>query len=273
MMFSTKKNIMLSVLTIFCNVVLFFIKLYVALVTGSICIYTDAVNNLADCFAGILAVFGFIVLAKNKNQKYPFGFGRVQELITFIMTCIIIVAGCIFLYSSVERFFYPTPVAFTAKYQYLLIATACVKILIAFFLHFANKKSNSKIVANMELDCILDFFISLITVMSFSVSAYSSLAVDGLAGIIISFIIIISGIKNLIPIVKRIIGRRDDEECDKAEKFIESYGVSVYEIQCHSYGDKKIFTALVSENDKITDLSQCFNDKYGYELFINFIRE
>lgn len=270
-MIGAKKNILLSILTIFCNIGLFFIKLYIGLVTGSICIYTDAVNNLADCFSGGLAVFGFVFLAKDKNQKYPFGFGRVQELITFVMSCIIIVAGCVFLYSSVERFFYPTPVAFTAKYQYLLIATAIVKLLIALFLRFSNKKSCSKIIANMELDCVLDFFISLITVMSFSVSSYSSLAVDGIAGMIISVMIIISGLKTLIPIVKRIIGRRDDEECDKAKKIIESYGVTVYDIQCHLYGDKKIFTVIISETDNAVALLQRCKEKYRYDLYINFI--
>lgn len=269
-MSKTRKNVCVSAGIILINFILFLTKLYAGLYTGSICIYTDAVNNLMDCLTCIIAVIGFFILSKTKNEKYPFGYGRVQDFVSLIMSAVVIVAGFSFAYSAIERLLYPMPVAFTGSYAILLSATAFVKLGIAFFLHRFIKKNPSPILADMRLDSILDFFITTGTVISFTVAEYLGFALDGLMGVIVSVVIIISGVKILIPSFKVFLGRREDELCDCAAEFISSSGCNVRDVQCHSYGTEKVFTACVYNCNDIGFVINEFRKKFGYELYITF---
>ncbi len=265
-----KKNIAVSAVMIFANLILFFVKLYIGLYTGSICIYTDAVNNLTDCLSCVVAAVGFYILSRVKNGKYPFGFGKAEDVVNFIMSAVIIVAGCTFAYSSLERVFYPVPVAFTAGYAYLLAGTVFIKGGMAVFLHFRIKKEPSEILSNMRLDSILDMFISLVTVMSFTVSEYTGLTLDGIVGIVISVMIVIGGVNILIPSVRKLMGRRDDGLCNEAVRFFDEQDCSVNDVQCHYYGNEKVFTACVDQECDIADIINKFKNRFGYDLFVSF---
>lgn len=263
-----KKNICICAGVILTNFVLFLTKLYIALYIGSICIYTDAVNNLMDSLTSIIAMVGFMFLLRAKNTRYPFGYGRIQDLVSFIMSAVVIAAGFSFAYSALERVFYPTPVAYTASYAIALALTAAVKLTVSALLHFYIKKHPSPVLSDMRLDSILDFFISAGTVVSFTVSAYAGIALDGVMGLVVSVLIIISGIKILIPAVRILLGRRDDRLCDSAEEFITSLGCSVSDVQCHQYGNENVFTACTDNlNDAQTVINE-FRNKFGCELFI-----
>lgn len=125
-----KRSLAVCVGAVAVNFILFLIKLRVGLVTGSLSIYTDAINNLLDCVTLLLGAVGFFFLSASRTEKFPFGFGRAEQLVSFVMSAVVIVTGCSFAYSSLERMLYPLPVSFTPKYAVLLSLTALVKLLI-----------------------------------------------------------------------------------------------------------------------------------------------
>ena len=253
------------------NLLLFFIKLYIGLSVNSVAIYTDAVNSLADCAVCIAAAVGFCFISSKPDPKYPFGMGRSEDLLNLLISSVIVVTGFAFAYTSLERLMYPMPVWYSSLYAVIIAVTAAVKLLLVFLFKAASKKYGSQTLKGIEADSLLDFFITLCTLISFTLSEKVSFSVDGAAGMIISLILIVQGIKAAVFVCKKIAGRRDDELCEKVKKFIEENGIECCDIQCHGYGEVKVFTADINAQEKdISEIIRKFENEFNFRLYLNF---
>ncbi len=259
------------------NLALFLVKLYIAISSNSISIYVDSLNSLADMFICLIAVAGFRLSAASVSEKYPFGLGRAEYIVNFLLSSVILFTGLAFIYSSLQRFMYPTPVWFSVKYALAVASTAAVKLLMAFIFKGLGKRLGSDVLKNIGTDSILDFFISACIVISFTLTQYIGYAVDSLTGIAASLVIIISGFKALRKAADALLGRRDDALCEKALAIIKRQtGIkSVSRLQCHSYADRRVFTAEaeVGENvnvcESVTELNKVFKSELNAEIYIN----
>lgn len=251
------------------NLLLFFTKLYIGLSVNSVAIYTDAINSLADCAVCMAAAVGFYFISSKPSNKYPFGTGKSEDLLNLLIASVIAATGFAFAYASLERLMYPVPVWYSSLYAGLIAATAAVKLLLVFFFKAVSKKHGSQTVRGIETDSLLDFFITMCTLVSFTVSEKFSFSVDGAAGMIISVTLIIQGIKMAVSVCKKIAGRRDDELCENARAFIEENGMECIDIQCHIYGDTKVFTADIKAEEKdIFEITQKFEREMNCKLYI-----
>lgn len=268
---NSKKRIFAVLTGAAVNLILFFIKLYIGLSVNSVAIYTDAINSFADCTVCIAAAIGFYLISSKPSPKYPFGTGRIEDLLSLIISAVIVITGCVFAYASLERLMYPVPVWYSSLYAIIIAVTAAVKLLLVFFFRTVSKKYGSQTVNGIETDSLLDFFITLCTLISFTLSDKVSFSLDGTAGMIISIILIVQGIKMTAAACKKIAGRRNETLCEKAKKFIESNGIYCVDIQCHEYGDTKVFTADIKAEDKIAiELSQKFERETNGKLYLKF---
>lgn len=233
------------------NFALFLTKLYVALSSNSISVYIDSLNSLGDSIVSALAVLGFHMAAKGPSDEYPFGHGKIEDLINLLLSSVIVITGAYFLYTSLQRLLFPIPVTYTTRYAIMIGITALVKLFMIFFFRYEKKKLNSPVISNFYVDCVLDFFLSLCVICTFTVSNYVGYSVDAFTGIIVSSVILVSGIKSLADVSSYIAGRRDDDLCDEAlELIMENPKVyKVNDIQCHSYGKVHVYTAEITVKD------------------------
>lgn len=245
------------------NLLLFFVKLYVGLGANSISIYSDGINNFFDSLSAAVTIVCLSFLSGNTDKSSRSYISKAEDLLTFIISAIIGFTGFYFAYSSVERLMYPTSVSYRTKYLYVLIATAIAKLLMCAVLRTLNKKDKSDILKLMSLDCILDFFITSVTVMTLLISTYGNYAADALCGIVISIIITVSAIKSLMSAVRKLIGYLPAKE---RESFLDSLREIIDEediedIKFHLYDDSTeafVFTAgykKISE-ESLADLSK-----------------
>lgn len=194
------KAAVLCVATVLCiNLLLFFTKLFIGLSANSISIYSDAINNLFDSVGALLTVC-FISFLNNSSFA-----DKCEQLLTFIISCLICFTGGYFLYSSTERLMYPTPVWYTTKYFVVLCITSAVKLMLFIILRRVAVKNNSAVVKLISTDSLLDFFIGCTTVLTLLLSAGGKYAADAVCGILISIIILISAIKSAVTAVKMLI--------------------------------------------------------------------
>lgn len=243
------------------NLLLFIVKLYIGLSTNSIAIYADALGSVADCAVCVAAIVGFFVLNAGKSESFPFGLGKIEDLLNLIISAVILITGGAFVYISLERLLYPVPVWYSQLYSALIAATAAVKLALAFFFKYEFKKTNAPTIKNLQTDSMLDFFITLCTLVSFTLSAKTEFSVDGLAGIIIGDILAAEGLKMTVSSAAQILGKNDIAECEKIKEMIEADGAvdAVHSVQCHKYGEISVFTAEISASGEIAQLSQRLN--------------
>lgn len=253
------------------NLLLFFIKLYIGLSTNSIAIYADSLNSMTDGAVCIAAAVGFTLMTAKPSEKYPFGFGRIEELLDLLISVVILITGGVFAYISLERVFYPVPVWYSELYAVLIAVTAAVKLVLAVFFKAMSKKHGAKIIKGLGTDSLLDFFITLCTLVSLTVSAKTGFSVDGIAGIFISLLLTAEGVKMTLSAVGAILGRNDAAECEAAEKIIETdpQVQKITGIRCFSFGETKIFTAEIEIScesaEEIAVLSQRLEAAIGGE--------
>ena len=114
---------------------------------------------------------------------------------------------------------YPTSVSYRTQYLFILIATAVAKLIMLAVFRMLNKKSESDILRVMATDCILDFFITAVTVMTLLISTYGSYAADAVCGIVISIVITVSAVKMIFSACSKLIGY---VPAKKREAFLET---------------------------------------------------
>ena len=183
------------------NFALFLIKLYIGIASNSLSIYCDAVNNLGDTFACVIAVLGFSLSFKlGENEA-----SRAQSLADFVISLFIAASGLYFIYNGIDRLFYPLPISYSVRYAAVIISTIGIKILLGLFFYSVNKKTPSPILKSLLLDSFLDCFITLFAIMGLFLVNKINLAVDGIFALICGAIITASAIKNIISESKFLI--------------------------------------------------------------------
>ena len=67
-----------SVIGIFANIILAVFKAFVGIITNSIAVTLDAVNNLSDALSSVITILGAKLSGKAPDKKHPFGYGQIE---------------------------------------------------------------------------------------------------------------------------------------------------------------------------------------------------
>ena len=186
-MMETKARMRAAVFGICVNLCLFMVKLYVGISTNSISIYVDSLNNALDSVVCIIALVGFW-LSVRTSPKYPFGLGRAEDLTGFITAVVIVGTGFGFGYVSLERTLYPAPVWFSVRYAVIIAVTAVVKLLLGAYYKFKDRRHPSPVLKGLITESVLDFFITLSTLISFTLTRVAGVPVDGVGNQVINIV-------------------------------------------------------------------------------------
>lgn len=197
-----KVGVKTAVFGVLCNFILFLIKLYVGISTNSLAIYVDSINNLGDTLSCFIAIAGFAFVLKTSEEKKG---ERIQSLSSFVIGVIVAVTGASCVYSGLERFMYPLPVSYSGYFARLICVTALVKLVMGFVYMKINKKNPSPVFKALILDSFLDFGITVSAVSGFFLIEKFGLAVDGIIGIAIGTLIVISSAKSVWQQAKNLV--------------------------------------------------------------------
>lgn len=276
-----KPQIITVAIGIICNLLLFLVKLYVGISTNSITIYLDSINNLMDTFVCIISVAGFWVLSIKPNEKYPFGFGKSEDLVSFVTAVIIFLTSASFIYASLERVMYPVPVRFSVKYATLIAATAAIKLLLVVFYKHRYKKTPSPVIKSLQIDSVLDFFITLTTIFSFTLTEFAGYSVDGFFGLAMGIMLMISSIKLCKTACGKLLGKKDEVLYSEALGILNNndYVSDVQKLFIHSYGQKNVFSCEICvSTDNLNQINvikenikDAFFKKFSADIIISII--
>lgn len=183
------------------NVLLFFVKLYVGISSNSLSVYCDAINNLGDTFACMIALLGFVI-AKRTGEKKQL---KIQSLCTFVISMIICVTGAYFVYNGLERLMYPLQISYSNQYAVIITVTVFIKILMGFMYIAFNKKKPSPVLKALITDSFLDCAVTIFALMGLFLITKVKFAADGIFAVIIGTMITVEAFKNLIEQAKFLV--------------------------------------------------------------------
>ena len=244
-----------------CNLALFFTKLYIGLSANSICIYSDAVNNLFDGLSAVITLICIGTLAKSYLIGSDKMLHKAERLMSGVLSLTVLFSGAYFAYSSFERLMYPAPLWFSMRYFYVLAGTALAKLVMFFIYKAMNKAVGSDTVKVMAYDCVLDFFITAVTVISLIASATGFFSADAFCGIGISVLVIIGAVKLLRESVRTVIGYVPEEVREKTEQLLTEAGIDCSKLSAEFVcGEETVCYISYSDSDTMEKAERLYSD-------------
>jgi len=228
-----------SVIGILANVALAVFKAAVGLLSHSIAIVLDAVNNLSDAASSVITIVGTRLAGRAPDRRHPFGYGRIEYLTATIISVIVLYAGITSLTESVKKILHPEMPDYSAAALVIVAAGVAVKILLGRYVKGVGERVDSAALVNSGEDAALDSIISASTLAAAAIYLLTKISLEAWLGAAISIVIIRSGVEMLRETLSRILGERADAELARAIKetvcsFPEVSGA--YDLVLNDYG-------------------------------------
>ena len=246
----TRYGMLASVVGIFCNVLLFSVKLTIGLILSSLAVTADAFNNLSDAASSIISFVGVKMAGKPADAEHPFGHGRIEYIAALIVSFLVIEVGFTFFKSSISKIMHPEEITFDPVPFIILILSILVKLWMAFFNNKLGKRIDSKVMLATAADSLGDVITTSATVLSIIICHFTSINVDAIAGLIVSAIVIWSGISIAKDTLEPLIGERVPAELyQKITDIVESYDgiVGTHDLIVHNYGPNRSMATIHAE--------------------------
>ena len=234
-----KQIVRTSIIGIGTNVALAGFKAAVGLLTNSIAIVLDAVNNISDAGSSLITIIGTKLAGKQPDKKHPFGHGRVEYLSALLISVIVLYAGITSLIESIKEILHPSSPEYTTVSLVIVGVAVLVKIILGRYVKGVGEKVNSDSLVNSGTDAMLDSVISASTLVAAIVYLTTRISLEAWLGAIISIVIIKSGIDMLRETISQLLGESVDAEFARAiKKTVLSFpGVSgAYDLVLNNYG-------------------------------------
>ncbi len=236
-----------SVIGIITNVFLVGFKAFVGLVSHSIAVILDAVNNLSDALSSVVTIIGAKLGAKQPDKKHPLGYGRIEYLSSMIVAALVLYAGITSLVESVKKIIRPETANYSTVSIVIISVAIVVKLLLGLFVKKQGKKVNSGALVASGSDALFDAVLSSSVLASAIVYLIWHVSLEAYVGVIIAGFIIKAGIEMMIETLNDIIGKREDAETTKELKEIicaEEQVLGAYDVTLFNYGPNKNYGSV-----------------------------
>ena len=242
-----------SIVGIATNVLLAAFKAGVGVLSNSIAIVLDAVNNLSDALSSVITIVGTKLADKPADRKHPYGHGRTEYITTIIIAAIVTWAGVTSLTESVERIVHPEAASYDALTLGVVAVAVAVKIVLGLFTKKRGERFHSDSLVASGVDALTDSIISASTLVAALVFLLFNVSLEAWLGAVISVIIIKSGVDILREAISHILGERVESELSQGIKHtVESVpGVQgAYDLLLHDYGPDRLSGSVHVEVDE-----------------------
>ena len=228
-----------SVLGILANILLAGFKAAVGLISNSIAIVLDAVNNLSDALSSVITIIGTHLAGKKPDREHPYGHGRAEYLTAAIIAVIVLYAGVTSLVESVKKILQPQTPDYRATALIIVGAAVLVKLGLGYYVKKTGERVSSDALIASGQDARNDAIISAATLIAAGIYMIWRLPVEAWLGVIISVIILRSGYSMLRQTISHILGERVDRTLSLAVKETIT-GIApvegAYDLILHNYG-------------------------------------
>lgn len=236
-----------SIIGILTNVFLASFKAVIGLISNSIAVTLDAVNNLSDALSSIITIVGTKLAGKLPDKKHPLGHGRIEYLSAMIVSGIVLYAGITSTVESVKKIIHPEKPDYSVISLVFIAVAVIVKIILGRYVKTKGEQVNSGSLIASGADAMFDAILSASVLASAIIFMLSGFSLEAYVGLIISGFIIKAGIEMMIETINDILGVRvDKEKTDKIKNLLteEPYVRGAYDLIMYNYGPDKYFASV-----------------------------
>ena len=245
-----------SVIGILANIALAAFKAAVGLITHSIAVVLDAVNNLSDALSSVITIIGTKLAGRQPDKKHPLGHGRIEYLTALIVAGLVLYAGITSLVESFKKIIHPEVADYSVVSLIIIAAAVVVKLLLGRYVKKKGEEADSQALVASGSDASFDAILSASVLAAAVFFLITNISIEAYIGALISVIIIKSGIEMMIETLNDILGHRTDKETAVAIKQTiceDPEVLGAYDLFLYNYGpDRNYGSVHVEVRDTLT---------------------
>ena len=239
-----------SAIGIAANVALAAFKAAVGILSNSIAVTLDAVNNLSDAISSIITIVGTKLSNKKADREHPFGHGRIEYITTTVIAAIIMYAGISSLIKSIQDIMDPVTPDYSPLSLVIIAIAVLVKIILGHYVRSVGNRVNSDTLIASGSDALFDATLSTSVLTAALIFIFTKISLEAYVGVIISVFIIKASIELLQGSIKEIIGMRPDAALSTLIYDIvkeDPDAEDVYDLIIHNYGPDRFVGSFHTE--------------------------
>ncbi|MBR2675695.1 MAG: cation transporter [Solobacterium sp.] len=229
-----------GVVGIACNLMLAVVKLATGILSSSAAVISDAVNNLSDCISCIITMLGNKIASRPADKDHPFGHGRMEYIVSLIITAIIFSAAFELLKEGIHRILHPTELHITPVMLGILVITVLVKYWMSRFNRILGERVNHTGLLAASKDSLNDVLATSGTILSLILSRLlPNVPVDGITASLVALYVFRSGYELASDIIGKLLGENADEALEQRITAIlkeEPEVKGFHDLVIHDYG-------------------------------------
>ena len=252
-------NLLLLVINLF----LFLFKLIISSLSGSLALQADAFDNLTDIIMVLAAVVGIIYSKRKPNKQFPYGYYKIENIISLIISIVIFFTAYNIIITSFLDIF-----DFFAGHQKQIIITPMIflfliiSLLVSFFstlyLKIVGKQTKSPILQSQATEKLYDNLISSSVIIGFISAIFGINLADSIISLVIVVILIKGGYDIFLTSTKTLLDAVIDfDKRNELNSMIKDFPTvkEIENLEIRSYG-QYIFLEVIIELNKELYLHQ-----------------
>jgi len=263
------------------NLLLFIAKYVVGVRYNSIAVVADSIHTLSDSLTSAVVIVSFLVAYKPADKEHPFGHGRAEQIGAIVIGTLLAVVGFEFLTRSYEKLVSFESMEFTWAIVAVMLASAVVKEVMARWSIKLGREHESQSLIGDAWHHRSDAIASALVAFG-AVLGATYWWVDGVLGIAVSVLIMVTAAEVIIETSKDLLGyapsKDDVDRITREVKEVSQSAVDVHHIHIHKYGDHVEATLhirlppdmSVSEAHEIASkIEGRLKDKFGWDATVH----
>ena len=245
---------------IVCNLLLFAGKLLAGILSGSVAVTADAVNNLSDASSSLVTLLGFKLAERPADEEHPYGHARIEYISGLVVAALILLIGAELAKSSFSKILHPETVEFSLLTLGVLIGSILVKLWMALFCRKLGKRIDSTTLLATSADSRNDVISTAAVLVGCLVGYFFDVKLDGYIGMAVALFIIWSGCSIAKDTINPLLGERASEELVRnISDLILSHEkiLGIHDLMVHDYGPGNCFASVHAEMDSAEDPLIC----------------
>lgn len=245
---------------IVCNLLLFAGKLLAGILSGSVAVTADAVNNLSDASSSLVTLLGFKLAERPADEEHPYGHARIEYISGLVVAALILLIGAELAKSSFSKILHPETVEFSLLTLGVLVGSILAKLWMALFCRKLGRRIDSTTLLATSADSRNDVISTAAVLVGCLVGYFFDVKLDGYIGMAVALFIIWSGCSIAKDTINPLLGERASEELVRnISDLILSHEkiLGIHDLMVHDYGPGNCFASVHAEMDSAEDPLIC----------------
>lgn len=228
-----------GIMGIVLNFLLFSGKFFAGIITSSISVIADAINNLSDTGSSLITLVSFKLASRPADDEHPFGHGRAEYIASLFVSVLILFMGFELEKGSIEKIINPEEISFNIISLVILGLSLLIKLYIFLYNRKIGGLISSSAMKATALDSLSDCISTIAVIAGLIVYLVFGINIDGYVGVLVGLFIFKTGVESIKESITPLLGEKADEEYIRGIKETAlSYEnvIGIHDLIVHNYG-------------------------------------